>query len=1448
MAARSDVNSRSNCNTEKIIRRRSVERCEEIYLFVKNKLSQKEFLDVLFLNQEYLSTSEYEKFEKDILVLPFFLAMNKCNRYPKDDFQHLCEDLEKIKLFKLSEEVKKMAQELSLIGLVPKVQKMTLQDSQELSVQGPLRSTDPRQANEATRPNLPVLNMRPESQMISHQVPARVETSELVQCPDSSYHHPESGREGLASSHRERQVSAQLPCQPSEAVVQHPEGDQSIPAEEGAMSYAGSLRSGEIFNRPSQNAPSHSPGTDERGSLTGAVIHPSSQQSSAKTCLISKSSPAVLGNQTALRESLEMAVHPSDQHSTLSASQSLGVPLHPSDQHSTLSASQSLGVPLHPSDQQSTLSASQGLSPYPGDGNVSHDSQQIPGVSLGSCQTASSTFSGDLSDHKSAGNVSVQKPSLPISPQDSSPFLANVSLKEIEQLVNAKKREHQTSVKMRQERGLDLDEPREKKKPPLPSDVVTDAVSTYLEPLQTEKPKVKNREHDDDDEKDVCEKRDDDDMEVSFKDEPQNFEIEGIAAQSDVVECEDLQTSAGFLDEEEHLPEVESKSFEAVKEEGEWPALEVAKELNEAKEKKEKEEAAIQYDETTGIEVNLFARMKADPSSLTSKDRDLIQKQMMKHLERKAAPPESKEPKVEFDPDKKLLPYQHELAAPGLMGFNYIMCAPVGTGKALTAAAICNHQRKIAIAKNEEKPYKSLFVSSGQSVSDRHRDAFQNIFPPGAVSVLESPSQFKEVFDLPSVHVVMLTAEQLSQVLKERQIAFIDLTTVVIDECHLIATKHPFNDITKYYLAEKKDLLARKAPRGAWTLGRPYGGISFIIGLTPNLGANLQCFTREFMVRQCGLLDSKGIRRVESVDNLREMLKVNKPPEVDTMLLTSRAQSTINSVFRSVLEKLMSSMEERYSPDGGLQGDTPRKGTKEYRAWIHPKRMLAKQLGEVDRYFPATYLVLLNDALCVHEDLRCKEAMKFLSSEDGKLQAEKGFAASTGKDCHKMFEEQKFELMRLVKEDSPGLSPKLWCLAQKLAEIYEKDAPEAGIILVRSSAIATLLVNIINSNNITTSKGIKAVQLSDPDEGEMEDRDSVVSQQIKIFQDIQQGKANLIVSTDFEQTGLELPSCHFVIRYNLVEEEVRTVQRAARAGAGEGLCFLIAEKYSNLAYEEQRKRDNLKSLEGNLKVLNEMDPKKWYDLVEDKQLAAIRQSAQQDFLRLYQRSSRRPQDYNLLCKNCHKNICNAHYLLRRGDQISCTDSSIKERLKISPLSNSLRTRNHAVTGVLKCTGQVNGRPCENKLGVAVDFFRQTRQEGYGLDVRAFFFSYLEGQSAGYVGQEFSSWDEVDFYIRTEVLPDRSGRTGSGGGGGGRRDDRDDDDDDDNDSRGNRPGSRGNRSTGGSEKEKMDTSNEGRTETGRRRNGGGGESNSNEKRNGGKKHDPRYDPDDGDVER
>lgn len=76
----------------------------------------------------------------------------------------------------------------------------------------------------------------------------------------------------------------------------------------------------------------------------------------------------------------------------------------------------------------------------------------------------------------------------------------------------------------------------------------------------------------------------------------------------------------------------------------------------------------------------------------------------------------------------------------------------------------------------------------------------------------------------------------------------------------------------------------------------------FLSGLTPHLGAGMRQFSKDNIVQQCGLLDSKGIRRIEAVKNLTDLLDTNKPPEMDTMLLTvpSRSSSSVKGTFRFV--------------------------------------------------------------------------------------------------------------------------------------------------------------------------------------------------------------------------------------------------------------------------------------------------------------------------------------------------------------------------------------------------------------------------------------------------------------------------------------------------------------------------------------------------------------------
>nr|XP_054768046.1 antiviral innate immune response receptor RIG-I-like isoform X1 [Lytechinus pictus] len=946
----------------------------------------------------------------------------------------------------------------------------------------------------------------------------------------------------------------------------------------------------------------------------------------------------------------------------------------------------------------------------------------------------------------------------------------NMSLDEINDIFCSKDTEKDSICSMSME-SLGLDE--------------VEGVAEDFSKMQVNKEKRdEDKEKDDEDEKEKCE--------IEYESEEEIEEVENMPEDGNIPEARRMSDASASniepveLEDEninlptkkEEMPDSDVGTFESS--EGSWPALAVAQQLSDEKARKEEEEAKIEYDPTTGIEKTLYEKMKEHPETLSSAEHDLIKKQMMQHLQKKANPMKKNEPELPFDPEGKLSEYQKELGVPGLLGFNYIICAPSRTGKALTAAVVCNHQRELSLMKQDKKPFKCLFVTPGDAIKERHRRSFVDVFPPSAIVVLDSTFKFREVFDQPSVNVVMMTGVRLSVVLDEGDLEFSEVHTMIIDECHLAASDHPgFGEIIKKYLLEKKRILASKAPKGAWTVGKPYGGIARVIGLTPHLGAGMKQFCRDNIVQQCGLLDSKGIRRVEDVTNLTDLLDTNKPPVIDTMLLTSSSGSSVKRNFRSVVEKIMGEMEEKYaiSAETGEEGEAkklarPPYGTTTYANWIVPLYKESRLCRDEERYAPAMFLLMLNDVLMVNEDLRPKHAMLHLKEVE-KLKLDDAFNGTAGTTCYRMATEQIPELKRLSETDRVGLTPKLVCLTQKLEKIYD-DKKAIGLVICRSAAVAKYLTKIIEESNIAMAKGIRPLHLEelgecadDGDESERRARQTAILDDFK-----SEGRINLVISTDFEQVDLELPDCHFVIRYNEVCDELGTIHWSGRKKAKKGHCFFITQKGTMVCRQEEMKREALMELEKHLKVLNEMESKDWYDKVENKQFACMRSNANRDFVVNFQRFNRRARDYTLLCQSCRKFICNAHFLLKRGIYVSCQDSSIKERLSVQGMTSPLRRTDDDVTGVLKCTGQRNGQPCQKKLGFAVDYKRLEVEEGYGLDVKSFFFSYLEGSHADYVGKEFDTWDDVDFFIYVEDREDRQRSDGGGGGG----DDGDDDDD------------------------------------------------------------------------
>eukprot|EP00057_Strongylocentrotus_purpuratus_P016593 XP_011671067.1 PREDICTED: uncharacterized protein LOC592613 [Strongylocentrotus purpuratus] len=688
-------------------------------------------------------------------------------------------------------------------------------------------------------------------------------------------------------------------------------------------------------------------------------------------------------------------------------------------------------------------------------------------------------------------------------------------------------------------------------------------------PVNKEK-REDEKEKDDDDEKEKCE------MEFESEDEEEEIQNmpEATISASD-IESNVLDDENIYHDEKkEEMPDADVGRFEAS--EGSWPALEVAQQLSDEKAKKEEEEAKIEYDPTTGIEKVLFEKMKEHPESLSPEEHDLIKKQMMQHLQKKANPMKKNEPEIPFDQEGLLSEYQKELGVPGLLGFNYIICAPSRTGKVLTAAMVCNHQRKVGLMKEDKKPFKCLFVTPGDCIKERHRRAFQAVFPQGSVVALDNTSKFREVFDQPSVCVVMLTGIRLSVALDDGDLKFVEVHTMVVDECHLVTNDHPgFGDVIKQYLLEKKLILASKAPKGAWTLGKPYGGISRVIGLTPHLGAGMRQFSKDNIVQQCGLLDSKGIRRIEDVDNLTDLLDTNKPPEMDTMLLTvpSRSSSSVKGTFRSVVEKIMSAIEEKFSilPETGGEGEEkklapPPYGTMAYTDWIVRLYKESRLCRDEGKYAPAMFLVKLNEVLMVNEDLRPKEAMTQLKEVE-KLKTDHAFNGTSGSRCYRMVNEQIPELKRLSQTDHAGLTPKLMCLAEKLAKIYGDKPNALGLVICRCPAVAKYVTKIISENNITIYKKIHPIHLEEIGECEDDEEESQKrTQQNVILEDFKNHRrVNLVISTDFEQVDLELPDCHFVIRYNVVCEEAGTIHWSGRRKTKKGSCFFITERYFNRA-------------------------------------------------------------------------------------------------------------------------------------------------------------------------------------------------------------------------------------------------------------------------------------------
>ena len=379
---------------------------------------------------------------------------------------------------------------------------------------------------------------------------------------------------------------------------------------------------------------------------------------------------------------------------------------------------------------------------------------------------------------------------------------------------------------------------------------------------------------------------------------------------------------------------------------------------------------------------------------------------------------------------KQLRAYQMELATPPLSGNNYIICAPTGSGKTLTAAYICQQSYKEAVA--NEVDFKALFIVNIRHLTRQQRREFKEQFPRGAVRTIDETEQLKDVLFAEGVYVVMVTAQIVVNALNKGDISLQDLSMMIFDECHHTTQNHPYNEIMKRYLKEKKIKLGLRR-----VIGESGSRLPNVIGLSASLGVGHgKAF--DHVLTLCGNMDAKNVLQV--CKNKKELDDHVNAPENDAVRYVPPRKADQRGLS-DIIEGIMSQIE------GEIWGEEviPHEhGTQGYVQWIKKQETEAgSSPNERIKYIASLYLFRYNNALILFEDLRSSDSLMYLEEFMMQRDLEQDHVAIE-ELCRGLFEAEKVELKRICREEDRAPNPKLEELANLLREIYESKPDSKG--------------------------------------------------------------------------------------------------------------------------------------------------------------------------------------------------------------------------------------------------------------------------------------------------------------------------------------------------------------------------------------------------------------------
>jgi len=571
---------------------------------------------------------------------------------------------------------------------------------------------------------------------------------------------------------------------------------------------------------------------------------------------------------------------------------------------------------------------------------------------------------------------------------------------------------------------------------------------------------------------------------------------------------------------------------------------------------------------------------------------------------------------------KELRDYQKELAATGMEGINYVVCAPTGTGKTLIASmVVANH-----LAKKPDG--KVLFLVNKVPLAEQQCHEVKQYIPDLQAQFITGDSgiQLSLLQLLSDNNMIVCTDGMFLNELKNsflssaERLSLSDISLLIIDECHNTKKNSCYAMIMEQYVRIKMNT---DDSQNAKSLPQ-------IMGLTasPGAGENPQGEvdkTLEHLLNLCSLLDAQGGIRVVKEHKV-ELVHFSNQPDFDLLKTNQRSAS---DPFLKLLHSTMKLLEQWVEKNFKISCPCGRQH-QAYENWLVSQRQQSElRYGAIERDLRVAlnHLQCYYNSLKMYHDLNQNDAIAILREKI--IITPKHKATSSELGFQQIFHDFIDQASRISNVENPMLVR----LSQLLENQFQKAPATRGIVFATTKDTAQRMCYWLQ--RITKLKGkIQPGVVTGQSKEEM--GGMTQQKQRSTIEQFRDGHLNLLVATTVLEEGLDVAACNLVVRYNHVTNEIARVQAQGRARAKDSCCYAIMVVDSPKVLQEQMNKEKGDLTLEAMEFLPEGDKLKEEICSRQKQLLKDRERQEQLERDLKTQDG---SDVELLCKGCDSIIC-----------------------------------------------------------------------------------------------------------------------------------------------------------------------------------------------------------------